>query len=120
MKRLTRRSIQAGLSATAVALTLASPAWAVFTVDTTSDANLTACTAAAGDCSLRGAISNVNAGAGGDTIDFEIALAGLQTITLTSDLPTITQAVTINGYTEDGSVQSNTQTGPITAAPAVV
>jgi hypothetical protein len=39
-------------------------------VDTLSDANLTACTGAAGDCSLRGAINNASANAGADSITF--------------------------------------------------
>ncbi len=43
-----------------------------FVVDTTSDASLTACTAAAGDCSLRGAITNANAAnSPGDVITFD-------------------------------------------------
>src|SRR4051794_33326024 len=117
-----RRAIRIGFGAIAAALAFAAaPASAAttFTVDTTSDANLTACTAAANDCSLRGAINNVNAGAGGDTIDFNIAAAGVQTIALTSDLPTVTKPVTINGYTELGSAQNTSQTGPIDALPAV-
>jgi hypothetical protein len=55
-----------------------SPAQAAttYTVDRTDDPDLTttptagACTAAANDCSLRGAISAANANAGDDTIDF--------------------------------------------------
>lgn len=42
-----------------------------YTVDTTSDANLTACTATPGDCSLRGAINNANANGVADTITFD-------------------------------------------------
>ena len=41
---------------------------AIYVVDTTSDLNLITCAADAGDCSLRGAINNANASAGGDTI----------------------------------------------------
>ena len=116
------RAIWIGFAASAAALALTTaPASAAstFTVDTAGDTNLTACTAAANDCSLRGAINDVNAGAGGDTIAFNIAAGGVQTITLTSDLPTITKAVTIDGSTEPGSVANTSQTGPINAAPAV-
>ncbi len=54
------------------------------TVDTTSDnGSLTACTAAANDCSLRGAISRANGSAGDDTIAFDATVfATGQTITL--------------------------------------
>src|SRR4051794_8064797 len=117
MKRLTRRSIQAGLSTTAVALTLASPAWAVYTVDTTSDANLTACTAAASDCSLRGAINNVNS-VGADGIQFSIPGAAPHVIALTSDLPVINNAVTLDAQT--GSMVNTSEAGPINASPAIV
>ncbi|MDH5511458.1 MAG: hypothetical protein OEZ32_14050, partial [Nitrospinota bacterium] len=48
-------------------------AWAAtYVVDTTVDNGaLSACTAAAGDCSLRGAVNAVNAGAGGDIISLQ-------------------------------------------------
>jgi len=77
-------------------------------VDTTSDANLDACTTAAGDCSLRGAITKANTTAGADTISFAIPGTGVQTIAATSALPIITEAVTIDGPT----------TGP--AAPTIL
>ncbi|MDH5679290.1 MAG: right-handed parallel beta-helix repeat-containing protein, partial [Nitrospinota bacterium] len=75
---------------------------AIYTVDTTVDNGaLSACTAAAGDCSLRGAVNAVNAGAGGDTI---ILPAGTYTLTgavaedanASADLD-ITKTVTIQG-----------------------
>ena len=69
-------------------------ALATFTVTTTNDA---------GAGSLRAAIIDANAAAGTDTIDFNIAGAGVHTINLTSALPTITGAVTIDGYTQTGS-----------------
>lgn len=63
------------------------------TVDNTSDsAGLTACTGAAGDCSLRGAI---NSAAAGDTINFDASLVG-STITLGS-LISFSKALTIAG-----------------------
>jgi hypothetical protein len=53
--------------------------------------------------SLRKAIIDANGSAGSDTISFNIAAAGVQTITLLSALPTITEAVIIDGYTQPGS-----------------
>jgi hypothetical protein len=122
LRRGGARAIRAAFGASVAALALAAaPASAAstFTVDRADDANITACTAAVNDCSLRGAINDVNGGGGGDTIDFHIAAAGVQTILLGADLPVISKPVTIDGYTEPGAVQSNSQTGPITAAPAV-
>ena len=74
-----------------------------YVVDTTSDANLTACTGGAADCSLRGAINNANANPGLDTINFNIPGAGVHTINLASSLPGINDPVTINGYSQPGS-----------------
>lgn len=63
------------------------------TVDNISDDGaLTACTSAANDCSLRGAVA---ASATGDTINFSSAL-NYQTITLNSEI-TITQGIVISG-----------------------
>ncbi|MCX5727467.1 MAG: DUF4347 domain-containing protein, partial [Nitrospirae bacterium] len=69
-------------------------ALATFTVTNTNDT---------GAGSLRAAITSANAAAGSDTINFTIAGAGLHTINLGSALPTITGAVTIDGYTQTGS-----------------
>lgn len=56
-----------------------------------------------GECTLRAAIQEVNAGSGGDTINFGIAGTGVHTLTPASAYDTITQAVTINGYSQPGS-----------------
>jgi hypothetical protein len=53
--------------------------------------------------SLRKAIKDANASAGGDTIDFNIAGAGLHTISPLSPLPAITDPVVIDGYTQPGA-----------------
>ncbi len=90
------------------------PAYAAsFVVDTTSDADLTACTAAPGDCSLRGAINNANGLAGTDTITFDIpstepscTSANVCTISLGSTLPAIIAG--IDGVTIDGSANGGT------------
>jgi hypothetical protein len=55
-----------------------------------------------GGGTLRQAITNANGNAGADTITFAIAGAGVHTINLNSALPTITETVTIDGYTQGG------------------
>jgi hypothetical protein len=53
--------------------------------------------------SLRQAILDANANAGADTIAFNIPGTSLHTIIPTTDLPSITDAVLIDGYTQPGS-----------------
>lgn len=53
--------------------------------------------------SLRQAILDANAISGADVIEFAIPAAGVQTISLLSPLPNITEQVTINGYTQPSS-----------------
>ena len=57
----------------------------------------------AGAGSLRQAILDANSTGGADTINFNIVGSGVHTITLTTVLPTITEAVTIDGYTQPGA-----------------
>jgi hypothetical protein len=76
-----------------------------YLVDTVADnAALSACTVAAGDCSLRGAIAAANAKAGPDIIDFDIPAAscpgGVCRLTLTEGPLMITDAVTLDGTTQ--------------------
>jgi hypothetical protein len=58
-------------------------------------------------CTLRAAIQQANATAGADTINFAISGTGVKTIAVGATglgtLPTITDPVTINGYTQPGS-----------------
>ena len=87
---------------------------ATFTVDTTSDdAVLAACTAAPGDCSLRGAILSGNGAVGADSIEFGIptsdpgcdAGSGICRIEVADDLPFISDLpLTIDGYTQPGAL----------------
>jgi hypothetical protein len=56
----------------------------------------------AGGGSLRQAILDANANPGPDTIEFDIEPGGGQTIALTSPLPTVAEAVTIDGTTQPG------------------
>ena len=68
-------------------------------------------TATPGECTLRAAIEEVNAGAGGDTINFGIAGTGVHTLTPASAYPTIVQSVIIDGYSQPGSA-ANTAPSP--------
>ncbi|MDQ3546245.1 MAG: CSLREA domain-containing protein [Verrucomicrobiota bacterium] len=62
-------------------------------------------------CTLREAIDAANANPGADIINFSIFGAGVKTITPTSALPTITEAVTIDGYTQPGAAENTLATG---------
>lgn len=57
----------------------------------------------AGAGSLRDAITMANANAGLDTIDFNIPGAGVHSIPLASTLPTVTDPVVIDGYSQTGA-----------------
>jgi hypothetical protein len=54
-------------------------------------------------CTLRAAIQQANAISGVDTIEFDLFGSGPFTIAPTSALPTITDQVTINGYSQSGA-----------------
>ena len=71
---------------------------ATFTVTNTNDS---------GAGSLRQAITDANAAAGADTIAFDIPGSGVHTIVPASALPTITEAVTIDGYTQTGALANS-------------
>jgi len=90
---------------------------ATFVVDTTTDVALTACTAAAADCSLRGAIATANSAPDVDSIHFDIPAAdtgcdaaGICRIALTSGL-SVSQSLNIDGYTQAGA-QANSIPAP--------
>ncbi|MDX6384827.1 MAG: hypothetical protein QOK48_2400, partial [Blastocatellia bacterium] len=70
------------------------------TVNTANDHDDGVCNGA--DCTLREAINAANAGSGGDTISFNIPGSGVQTITVSSALSSLTKAVTIDGTTQPG------------------
>lgn len=53
--------------------------------------------------SLRQAMLSANANAGADVIAFDIPGGGVHTITPNSALPTVTDTVTIDGYTQPGA-----------------
>jgi hypothetical protein len=66
---------------------------ATFTVTNTSDS---------GAGSLRQAMLDANSIPGVDSIDFDIPGSGVQVISPDSELPNITEGVSINGYTQSG------------------
>ncbi len=73
-----------------------------FVVNSADDHNDGTCNGA--DCTLREAINAANAGAGGDTITFNIPGGGVRTINVSGALGalTITKGVTIDGTTQPG------------------
>lgn len=60
-------------------------------------------TAVPGECTLRAAIEEANALAGDNIINFSIPGAGVQTIPLTSQLPWVSQSLTIDGLSQPGA-----------------
>jgi len=89
--------LQAGRPAPAIVKT---QGVATFTVNSTGDNNDGVCDGI--DCTLREAIAAANDNPGADNIFFDIPGAGVHTITVTSDLPEITDPVTIDGTTQPG------------------
>lgn len=74
---------------------------AAFTVNSTDDVDDGTCDPT--HCSLREAIIAANAGPGTDTIEFNIPGSGPHTIQPATALPTITDPVVIDGYTQPGA-----------------
>jgi CSLREA domain-containing protein len=72
----------------------------IYTVNSSADPGDGVCDAVS--CTLRDAILAANANAGADTINFNVGVAGLQTIQPTTALPEITDQVTIDGTTQPG------------------
>jgi hypothetical protein len=75
---------------------------ATFTVTNTNDS---------GNGSLRKAIDDANANPGPDSINFNISGAGVHSIIPLSALPTITDPVVLDGYTQPGSSPNTLATG---------
>ncbi|HND52134.1 MAG TPA: hypothetical protein PLV92_07050, partial [Pirellulaceae bacterium] len=78
----------------------------------------------AGPNTLRAAIESANATPGSDSIAFNIPGANVKSILLKTPLPTITESVTIDGYTQPGAaknIQSQGWNGNIriTVAPGL-
>lgn len=85
--------------ATGFAVQPATAASQVFVVNSTADTTDGSCDIAPGDCTLREAINAANTNAGADTINFAIG-TGAQTITPLSNLPQLTDTVTIDATTQ--------------------
>lgn len=71
-----------------------------FTVNTTGDGGDGCDQPPLGDCTLREAIAAANDHPGADTIAFAIPGAGPHTIEPSTELPTVTDRLTIDGYTQ--------------------
>ncbi len=93
--------IRPGLSILAMLAATASPA-ATLVVTSAAD---TAGSTCGGTCTLRQAITAANATVAADTINFAITvpIRGEILISPASPLPTITQPLTINGYSQSGT-----------------
>ncbi len=74
-----------------------------FTVTNTADPGDGICNVA---CTLREAITAANANPGADIIAFNIPGSVLHTISPTSNLPTISETLTIDGYTQPGASEN--------------
>jgi CSLREA domain-containing protein len=86
----------------AASLMFARPAHAdTFTVNNTFDPGGGTCDPNDG-CTLREAIEAANETPGADTINFDIPGSGVRSIVPDSKLPEISQAVTIDGYSQPG------------------
>ena len=92
------------------------------TVNSTGDGGETStgdgvCDNGTGACTLRAAIEEANASAGTDTIAFNIPGTGPHAIQPASALPTITDPVVIDGYTQTGA---SPNTNPVTTGSNAV
>jgi hypothetical protein len=97
---------RAAFIASLLALVAAAPASAeIFAVDNAGDGDLSTCSAAAGDCTLRGALNKANASPDPDTI----TLPGLR-IAVASPLPPMEGALTIQGVGARASIVDGTGT----------
>lgn len=71
--------------------------------------------------SLRKAMADANSAGGSNTIGFNIAGSGLHTIALAAPLPAISTDLTIDGFSQPGSVQNTNgpSQGGLTATPMI-
>ena len=76
----------------------------------TADTYTVTSTGDSGPGTLRQAILDANAHPGADTIEFNIAGSGVHTISPASALPAITDPVTIDGYSQPGSLVNTNPT----------
>ncbi len=104
-------ALRVGVLMAALALPVAVPGASrgasTFVVNTTDDLTDTSpgdglCVTSLATCSLRAAIEEANALLGNDVVNFNIGGGGVQTITTASELPVITDPVTIDGSSQPG------------------
>ncbi len=108
------QTASARATATTTAVLAASPP-VTFTVNSNADGGDVAAdgicqTSVAGQCTLRAAIQEANRATGPATIAFNIAGAGIHTITPATTLPQLNDVnggITIDGFTEPGSVPNS-------------
>ena len=109
--------VQIAAANSAAASTNVAEAALTFTVNTTNDAADSTpgngiCNATGG-CTLRAAIDEANIHPGPDNINFNIPGTGVQTITLKTNLPTLSDTsggTTINGYSQPGASPNTSAT----------
>jgi CSLREA domain-containing protein len=107
-----RRSSLVTTLALVLIAVLAPPGHAVpmtFVVNSTNDPGTGVCDTT--ECTLREAIVAANANVGADSIHFNTNGTGVHTITPSTALPSITDQVTIDGYTQPGSSPNTLATG---------
>jgi CSLREA domain-containing protein len=90
---------------------------ATFTVNSTAEPGDGVCDVI--ECTFREALNAADAHFGPDTIAFNIPGTGVQTITWDSDAPEITEALTIDGFTQPGSSPNTNATGGLNAVPLI-
>lgn len=100
-------TVACGMVAFAIAVMGQSAVAATFTVNVADDSTDGVCDAS--HCSLREAIAASNVAAGADLVQFSIPGTGPHQINVLTELPVITQALTIDGLTQPGAV-ANTRT----------
>lgn len=98
----------AGLVLAVLAMGPVSTTAATFTVNASNDVDDGTCSVT--HCSLREAILAANTNPGVDLIAFDIPGPGPHTIQPTFELPTITDPVTIDGYTQPGASPNTNST----------
>jgi len=102
--------MKTALSTVLVILAFASgAAAAIIVVDNTVDPGDGVCKSPG--CTLREAITAANSNPGADIINFNIPNAGVHTITPGTPLPFITEAVTIDGYSQPGATENTLASG---------
>ncbi len=110
-KALIMGLLLAALLAASITLAAGKPAQAASTFTVTVGGDTGEGNCAINGCTLREAVEHANGNPGKDTIEFNIPRAGVQSFRPTSQLPTITEAVTIDGYSQFGAEPNTRQVG---------